>query len=438
MNMKNCLNRRVVVTGLGTVNPLGLSIKSTWDNLISSQVGIDVIPEFKDAGLPVHIGARVKRGTSNDHEYLDFEELFSNRRAEDVDFITFALAAAKEALEDANFCPETEEEQVRSGIALGAGIGSLDEIVAGSETLNGPRGLRRLSPYFIPRVLVNLAAGNISLKYKLKGPNHSCITACATGAHSIGDATRFIMFGDADLMVAGGTESTMNPLAVAGFSRIKALASNFNENPKEASRPFDIDRSGFVMGEGAGVLVLEELEHAKKRGADIYCEVRGYGLSGDAYHITAPSENGNGAFRAMKSSLLQSGLTTENLDYINCHATSTPLGDTVECNAIRTLLNDDDVGNNCQNIPFISSTKGATGHLLGAAGAVEAIFSILAIHTNVMPPTVNINNPDAECFKDLNIIRNDAVKNNEVNVALSNSFGFGGTNCSLCFAKYNE
>ena len=231
----------------------------------------------------------------------------------------FALAAAKEALEDANFSAETKEEQVRSGIALGAGIGSLEEIVSASETLNSPRGLRRLSPYFIPRTLVNLAAGNISLKYNLKGPNHSCITACATGAHSIGDACRFIKFGDADVMVAGGTESTMNPLAIAGFSRIKALASNYNENPKESSRPFDKDRSGFVMGEGAGVLVLEELEHAKKRGANIYCEVRGYGLSGDSYHITAPSEDGDGAFRAMKSALLQSGLTTEHLNYINCN-----------------------------------------------------------------------------------------------------------------------
>ena len=431
-------NRRVVVTGLGTVNPLGLSIKSSWKKLIQGHVGIDVVPLFKDAGLPIHIGATVKRGSPDDEEYLDPDELFSNKRAEDVDFITFALAAAKEALEDANFSAETEEEQVRSGIALGAGIGSLEEIVSASETLNSPRGLRRLSPYFIPRTLVNLAAGNISLKYNLKGPNHSCITACATGAHSIGDACRFIKFGDADVMVAGGTESTMNPLAIAGFSRIKALASNYNENPKESSRPFDKDRSGFVMGEGAGVLVLEELEHAKKRGANIYCEVRGYGLSGDSYHITAPSEDGDGAFRAMKSALLQSGLTTEHLNYINCHATSTPLGDKVECNAIRTLLNDKEVGNkNNNHSPSISSTKGATGHLLGAAGAVEAIFSILALQNGVIPPTVNLENPDDE-FNDLNIIRENAVENEDVNVVLSNSFGFGGTNCSLCFTKYIE
>ena len=429
-------NRRVVVTGLGTVNPLGLSVNMSWKRLLEGTIGIDHIPSFEEAGLPVHIGAKVKVGSEDhDKEYLNKDELFSNKRAEDVDFITFALAAAKEALEDAKFYPETEVEQHRTGIALGAGIGSLEEIVSASETLNSPRGLRRLSPYFIPRTLVNLAAGNISLKYKLKGPNHSCITACATGAHSIGDASRFIKFGDADVMVAGGTESTMNPLAIAGFSRIKALATNYNDNPKLSSRPFDSDRSGFVMGEGAGVLVLEELEHAKRRGAKIYCELRGYGLSGDAHHITAPSEDGSGAFRAMKSALVQGGLTTQHLDHINCHATSTPLGDKVECNAIRSLLNDKEVGNGGSRSPLITSTKGATGHLLGAAGAVEAIFSVLAVNKNIVPPTMNLENPD-EDFDDLRLVRGEAIRNEEVNVALSNSFGFGGTNCSLCFTKY--
>jgi 3-oxoacyl-[acyl-carrier-protein] synthase II len=424
----NPATRRVVVTGLGTVNPLGNNVPSSWDRLLTGESAVDWVPEFVDAGLPVQIGATV----SSDFDPAPF---LSNSRAESVRFVALAMAAATEALADAGWSPQTDHDRNRTGVALGAGIGSLDEITGAFETLDRGGGLRRLTPYFIPRTLVNMAAGNVSLKWGLRGPNHCAVTACATGAHAIGDASRFIRFNDCDVMVAGGTESTMNALAIAGFSRVKALAPHDgwggDEGVRSASRPFDTRRAGFVMGEGAGVVVLEELEHALRRGAKIYGEIRGYGLSGDAHHITAPAKDGDGAYRAMQSAMAQAGLLPEHVGYVNAHATSTPLGDIVEANAIRRLFGD--------HAPRVSSTKGATGHLLGAAGAVEAIFSILALQQGQFPPTTNCVDVDAS-VQGVRVIpaSEGVVVDTKVDAVLSNSFGFGGTNCSLCFAKYKE
>jgi 3-oxoacyl-[acyl-carrier-protein] synthase II len=418
----------VVVTGLGTVNPLGHDVHSSWSELLSGKSAVEIVPEFVESDLPVRIGARASRGRGR----WKLDNFLVNKSVESVDFIAFAMAAATEALTDAKWFPKTASEKNRTGITLGAGVGSLEEIQKATTILNNEHGVRRLSPYFLTRTLINLAAGSVSIKFGLRGPNHSCTTACATGAHSIGDAFRFICFGDADVMVAGGTESSINKLSVAGFSRIKALTSAYNNNPKIASRPFDSDRTGFVLGEGAGVLVLEEYEHARNRGAKIYAEVRGYGLSGDSHHVTAPCADGDGAYRAMESALRQAGLLPNHIDYVNAHATSTPIGDIVECIALRRLfyqgasLSGEGVA--------ISSTKGATGHLLGAAGAVEAIFSILAIHNNILPATVNLFSID-EKAKDLNIIPHGPCVEKDCKVVMTNSFGFGGTNCSLIFAE---
>jgi 3-oxoacyl-[acyl-carrier-protein] synthase II len=422
-------NRRVVVTGLGTVNPLGNNVISSWDQVLNGASATNIVPEFVDANLPVHIGATAKR--EDNHGERKDKKQSANSRVETSSFIALASAAAAEALEDANWYPKTYEEQVRTGISLGAGIGPLEEIMEATRTLDAAHGVRRLSPYFIPRTLINLAAGSISLKFCLKGPNHSCVTACATGANSIGDASRFISFGDADVMLAGGTESCLNKMSVAGFSRLRALTSSFNNDPKFASRPFDRDRDGFVLGEGAGVLVLEEYEHACERGAKIYAEIRGYGLSADAHHITAPCKEGDGAYRAMESALKHAGLSPDHIDYVNAHATSTPLGDIAECRALRRLFQDNP---NRRGGPVsISSTKGATGHLLGAAGAVEAIFSVLALYYGKLPPTVNLFNVD-ESAQDLNIIPDGEYVEKKCRAVLTNSFGFGGTNCSLVFA----
>jgi 3-oxoacyl-[acyl-carrier-protein] synthase II len=384
--------------------------------------------------LPTHVVASIP-------DSFDPAPYLTNARAQSVPFIALALAAATEALQDAGLITTNHDETQtvtendnhhvlsvpeRTGVAIGAGVGSLAEVTSSHTTLE-TRGLRRLTPYFVPRTLINLAAGHVSMKFNLRGPNHSCATACATGAHSVGDAYRFVRFGDADVMVAGGTESTIDPLSIAGFSRVKALSTGFNENPSVASRPFDKRRDGFVMGEGSGVLVLEEYEHAKRRGAKIYAEIRGYGLSGDAHHITAPSETGEGGERSMRMALDDAKLKPADIDYINAHGTST-MADTIELGAVERLL-----GDAAANVTM-SSTKSSTGHLLGAAGAIEAIFSILAIRDQVAPPTINLDNPAVETEIDL---APNAKRERKIDIALSNSFGFGGTNASVIFGKVN-
>ncbi|ETV95764.1 beta-ketoacyl-acyl-carrier-protein synthase II [Aphanomyces invadans] len=413
------LSRRVVVTGLGAVTPLGVGIEATWKRLIDGECGISAITSFDTTGLECKIGGQVP-DTFHAVDHINPREA----RSQDVRFISFAIAAANEALRDANWTPKTEQDKVRAGVAIGAGIGNLQEI-ADTGMLIQQQKFRRVSPFFVPRILINLAAGHVSMMHELKGPNHACTTACATGSHSIGDAYRFIRNGDADVMVAGGTEASLTPLSICGFLRAKALATKFNESPHQASRPFDEHRDGFVMGEGAGMCVLEEYDHAKARGARIYGEIRGYGLSGDAHHLTAPRENGDGAYRAMESALRQSGLEPSDIDYINAHATSTPLGDAAENRAIKRLF-----GAHAYNLR-VSSTKGAVGHLLGAAGAVEAIFALKALHENIAPPTLNLTHATAEF--DLNYVPLVAQVA-PIRAVLTNSFGFGGTNSSLCFA----
>ena len=437
-------DRRVVVTGMGCVSPFGQGLAHTWGRLRDGSVATRCVAKFEESGLPCHVAAPVPRvgdaGEGGSMEVtgaalFDSANFVDNSRTQGVNFIALALAASAEAVEDSGLGGKDELDPSlvnldRAGVAIGAGIGSLAEITAGSDTLAGPRGLRKLSPFFVPRTLINLAAGHVSMKYALRGPNHCCVTACATGAHSIGDAFRFIRFGDADVMLAGGTESTMDPLSAAGFSRIKALSTGFNSRPEEASRPFDSNRDGFVMGEGSGVLVLEEYEHAKRRGARIYAEVRGYGLSGDAHHITAPAEDGNGAKRAMNAALVQAGLHPEHIGYVNAHATSTPLGDLIEARAIWELLGNSGL----RTLPLaVSSTKGAIGHLLGAAGAVEAIFAIRSLYEQVAPPTANLESPDTEA-PPLNFVPRETQDLHNVEAVMTNSFGFGGTNASLVFA----
>uniref|UniRef100_K3WGD3 3-oxoacyl-[acyl-carrier-protein] synthase n=1 Tax=Globisporangium ultimum (strain ATCC 200006 / CBS 805.95 / DAOM BR144) TaxID=431595 RepID=K3WGD3_GLOUD len=417
--------RRVVVTGLGAVTPFGVGVQNSWDALLRSQSAIKTIESFDTEGLVCSIAAQVPRG-DGEHAFRvrDFANP-KNLRSQEVDFIGFALAAAKEAIADSGWTPNSDEERERAGVAIGAGIGNIQEIVDVGQLVREKK-YRRVSPFFIPRILINLAAGHVSIEHGLKGPNHSCVTACATGSHSIGDAFRFIRHGDADVMVAGGTEASINEISICGFLRSQALSTKFNDRPAEASRPFDTQRDGFVMGEGAGIVVLEEYEHAKKRGARIYAEVRGYGLSGDSHHMTAPPENGDGARRAMKAAIAQSGLALSDIGYINAHATSTPLGDRAENSAVKDLF-----GDHAQHLGF-SSTKGAVGHLLGAAGAVEAIFAIKALHHNVMPPTLNLHETTEEFT--LNYVPNQPQEK-ELHAVLSNSFGFGGTNSSLCFSK---
>ncbi|KAF1847425.1 3-oxoacyl-synthase-like protein [Cucurbitaria berberidis CBS 394.84] len=427
--------RRVVVTGLGLVTPLGLGVRRTWTRLIEGQCGVVSIKDRSPGFglLPSQVAALVPTGEKKDGMWNVKEHLSPGDERRMARFAQYAMVASEEALHDANWLPKKDEDLEVTGVYMGSGIGSLDDVY--DTTLAYEKGgYRKVSPLFVPRLLINLAAGHVSMRYGFKGPNHAATTACTTGAHSIGDASRLIQFGDADVMLAGGAESCIHPLAISGFARARSLSTERNDRPTEASRPFDRDRDGFVIGEGAGVVVLEELEHAKKRGAKIYAEVAGYGLSSDAYHMTAPREDGQGPRLAMKHALRHSGLKPSAVDYINAHATSTPLGDAAENRAIKELLLGQEGKNKASEIN-VSSTKGAIGHLLGAAGSVEAIFSVLAIHHNVLPPTLNLDSPgDPPEDFDCNYIAK-AAQQKEVSVALSNSFGFGGTNASLCFRR---
>ena len=420
--------RRVVVTGLGLVTPLGGGVRFTWDRLIAGRSGIGAIQSFDVTDLPSKIAGEVPLGETAEGGFNPDDYVTPKERRRIDPFIVYGIAAAQQAVEDAEWQPEDEESQERTGVMIGSGIGGLRTIAEGALTVH-ERGPRRLSPFFIPAALINLISGHVSIRYGFRGPNHSVVTACSTGAHAIGDAARLIALEDADVMVAGGAEAAVCRLGVAGFAASRALSTGFNDTPERASRPWDRDRDGFVMGEGAGVVVLEELEHAKKRGARIYAEVVGYGLSGDAHHITAPAEDGRGAFQAMSAALKRAKLNPDDVDYINAHGTSTPLGDVIELGAVTRLFD-----SHAKKLSM-SSTKSAIGHLLGAAGAAEAIFSILAIKEQVVPPTLNLDNPDEGC-DGVDLVPHQA-KERKVNVALSNSFGFGGTNASLVLAQYN-
>ncbi|NBU14200.1 MAG: beta-ketoacyl-[acyl-carrier-protein] synthase II [Alphaproteobacteria bacterium] len=418
--------RRVVVTGIGMVSPLGGSADSSWSRLLAGESGAVNVTRCDVSDLASQIACEVPRGdgsggTFNANDWMDPKD---QRKADE--FILFGMAAATQALADAQWAPATDEDKHRTGVMVGSGIGGIGTIYETSVTLF-EKGPRRVSPFFIPSAIINLASGWISIRHGLKGPNHSVVTACSTGAHAIGDASRLIMLGDADVMVAGGTESPINRISLAGFAACRALSTGFNNDPKRASRPYDKDRDGFVMGEGSGVVVLEELEHAKARGAKIYAEIVGYGMSGDAYHITSPAEDGDGAYRCMSAALKRAGLQASDIDYINAHGTSTPLGDEIELRAVERLLGNDTTK------ASMSSTKSATGHLLGAAGAIEAIFSILTIRDQIVPSTLNLDNPSVETAIDL--VPHKA-KSRKVDAVLSNSFGFGGTNASLVFKRY--
>jgi 3-oxoacyl-[acyl-carrier-protein] synthase II len=414
--------RRVVVTGIGMVSPLANGAEETWSRILQGKTAAKAITSFETDDLAAKIACQIPIGDGTDGTFNadDWMEAKEQRKVDP--FIVYAVAAATQALDDADWHPSEPEDQNRSGVLIGSGIGGLQGIEQ-TALLMAERGPRRVSPFFIPGRLINLASGHVSIQHGLKGPNHSVVTACSTGAHAIGDASRMIMLGDADVMVAGGAESPVCRISLAGFAACKALSTDYNDAPEKASRPYDKDRDGFVMGEGAGTVVLEEYEHAKARGAKIYAEVVGYGMSGDAYHITAPSEDGDGAFRCMTAALKNSGLQASDLDYVNAHGTST-MADTIELGAVERL-----VGDHADNMAM-SSTKSAIGHLLGAAGAVEAIFSLLAIRDNKVPPTLNLDNPAVETKIDL--VPHKA-QDRHVNVALSNSFGFGGTNASLIF-----
>jgi 3-oxoacyl-[acyl-carrier-protein] synthase II len=415
--------RRVVVTGMGMVTPLGCGVEPTWERLIAGQSGARKIEKFDVSDLPAKIACQIPRGDGSEGTYDPDNWMEPKEQRKVDDFIVYAMCAARQALEHAGWKPTTYDEQVTTGVMIGSGIGGIEGISETALVLRD-RGPRRVSPFFIPGRLINLASGYVSIEFGLKGPNHAVVTACSTGAHAIGDAARLIALGDADVMVAGGTESPIGRLAMAGFCACRALSTSFNEEPTRASRPYDRDRDGFVMGEGAGVVVLEDLEHAKRRGAKIYAELIGYGLSGDAHHITAPAEDGDGALRCMNAAIRRAGISPAEIDYINAHGTSTPVGDEIELSAVHRL-----VGNAAGRISM-SSTKSATGHLLGAAGAVEAIFSILALRDQIAPPTINLDNPSVETAIDL--VPHQAKKR-EIGVVLSNSFGFGGTNASLIF-----
>jgi 3-oxoacyl-[acyl-carrier-protein] synthase II len=416
--------RRVVVTGIGLVTPLGCGVKASWDGITHSRSGIKAITHIDVSDIPAKIAGIVPRGTEPGQFSADnYIEPKEQKKMDD--FIHFAFGAATEAVEDAGIQNLSDEEKLRTGVMIGSGIGGLNAI---EETvlLMKEKGPRRVSPFFIPACLINLASGQVSIKYGFKGPNHSVVTACSTGAHAIGDASRLIQFNDADMMVAGGAEATICRIGLAGFAAARALSTGFNETPEKASRPWDKGRDGFVMGEGSGIVVLEEYEHAKKRGAKIYAEIVGYGLSGDAYHITAPAPGHEGAYRAMQNALARAGLNTSDIDYINAHGTSTPLGDELELQAVKNLF-----GQDAYKLSM-SSTKSAIGHLLGAAGAAEAIFSILAIRDQIAPPTLNLDDPSEGC--DLDLVAHTA-KQRKIDVALSNSFGFGGTNASVIFKR---
>ncbi|GAB7345931.1 hypothetical protein MBLNU457_4164t2 [Dothideomycetes sp. NU457] len=426
--------RRVVVTGLGAVTPLAVGIRQTWKRLIDSHCGIvsirDRDAEF--AKLPSQVAGTIKSGQRSNGGWDSREWLQPGDERKMATFAQYAMASAHEALTDAGWMPTKEEDLEATGVYIGSGIGSLDDAYDTSIAFRDG-GYRKVSPLFVPRLLINLAGGHISMKYGFKGPNHAATTACTTGLHAIGDAARMIAFGDADVMVAGGAESCIHPLAIAGFARARSLATDWNDRPELASRPFDRQRAGFVIGEGAGVMVLEELEHAKARSAEIYAEVKGYGLSSDAHHMTAPREDGSGPLLAMKRALKHADIKPADIDYINAHATSTLLGDAAENRAIKTLMLGPEGRHQASDVN-VSSTKGAVGHLLGAAGAVEAIFTVLAIKDGVLPPTLNLDDPGGEEFN-CNYVAKTA-QNRDVRVALTNSFGFGGTNASLCLERY--
>jgi 3-oxoacyl-[acyl-carrier-protein] synthase II len=413
--------RRVVVTGLGMVSPLACGVEPTWKRILNGESGARKIESFDVSDLPCKIACQVPRGNGSDGTFNPDQWMEPKDQRKVDDFIIFAMAAARQALDDADWHPSTEEDRCATGTMIGSGIGGLNGI-ADTAVLLKERGPRKVSPFFIPGRLINLASGYVSIEHGLKGPNHAVVTACSTGAHAIGDASRLIALGDADVMVAGGTESPIGRIGMAGFCAARALSTAFNDTPQKASRPYDKDRDGFVMGEGAGIVVLEEFEHAKARGAKIYAEVTGYGLSGDAYHITSPSPDGDGGFRSMAVAMKRAGITSADIDYINAHGTSTQVGDEIELGAVERLL-----GNAASRVSM-SSTKSSTGHLLGAAGAIEAIFSILAIRDNIAPPTINLEHPSVETAIDLVPL---VPRKREINVALSNSFGFGGTNASV-------
>ena len=414
--------RRVVVTGLGMVSPLGLGVKQSFSALLAGRSGVTRIERFDVSDLPSKIAGQVPRGNEpGQYDPLRFASAKELRRYDE--FILFALAAAEEAVNDAGWKPESEAERERTGVLIGSGIGGLPSIAENAVKLEH-EGPRRISPYFIPGSLINEASGVVSIRYGFKGPNHAVVTACATGAHALGDAARLIALGDADVMLAGGSEAATCRLTLAGFAIMRAMSTNFNDRPEQASRPWDRARDGFVIGEGAGAVVLEELEHARARGAQIYAELVGYGLSGDAHHLSAPDPQSDGARRAMAAALKRAQLDPEQIDYINAHATSTPVGDPVEIAAVKSLF-----GAHAPNVAM-SSTKSATGHLLGAAGAVEGIFTLLALREGVLPPTLNLDEPDPEC--DLDLVPREA-RQKRVRYALSNSFGFGGTNAALIF-----
>ncbi|MFC3070190.1 beta-ketoacyl-ACP synthase II [Phenylobacterium soli] len=423
--------RRVVVTGIGLLTPLGQGTELTWKQILAGVSGAGRITTFDPTGFGCEIACEVPRadgrggGGPEVPGSFDPDQTMSakDRRRVD-DFILYAIAAADEAVRDAGWTPEDEESRERTGVMIGSGIGGLATIEQTSIEMH-EKGPRRVSPFFIPSALINLASGQVSIRYGFKGPNHSVVTACATGAHAIGDAARLIKYGDADVMICGGAEAAICPVGIAGFVACRAMNTAFNEHPTKASRPYDKDRDGFVMGEGAGVLVLEEYEHAKARGAKIYAEVAGYGLSGDAYHITAPSEDGDGGYRAMTAALKDAGVTPDQIDYINAHGTST-MADGIELGAVERLLGNSAPGK------AMSSTKSMTGHLLGAAGAIESAFAILAIRDQIAPPTINLDNPDVETVLDLVPHKAKPMK---IDVAMSNSFGFGGTNASVIFKK---
>lgn len=419
--------RRVVVTGMGILSPLGSGVDHVWQNIINGKSGIRAVTSFDVSDITSRVAGQVPggdgtNGTFNPDDYVEPKEQKKVDR-----FILLGMAAATQAIKDSGWVAETEEDQWRTGVMVGSGIGGLNEIYETS-LLMAEKGPRRISPFFIPASLINLASGQISIQHGFKGPNHAVVTACSTGAHAIGDAMRLIQLGDADVMVAGGTEAAVNRLGMGGFAALRALSTGYNDNPEQASRPFDQGRDGFVIAEGAGVLVLEELEHAKKRGAKIYGEVVGYGLSGDAHHITSPPPDGNGGFRAMQAALKSAKLNPSDIDYINAHGTSTPVGDEIEVGAIKRMLGDS------VKTASMSSTKSAIGHLLGAAGAVEAIFSLQAIRTGILPPTLNLENPSESCLG-IDLVPKVA-KEKKVKAALSNSFGFGGTNASLIFKAF--
>jgi 3-oxoacyl-[acyl-carrier-protein] synthase II len=413
---------------MGLLTPLGCGVETSWQRLLKGESGAKKVDTFDVSDISCKIACAIPRGDGSNGTFNPDQWMEPKEQRKVDDFIVYAMCAAKQALDDAGWRPQSYEDQIRTGVLIGSGIGGIEGIAETAVALK-EKGPRRVSPFFIPGRIINLASGFVSIAHGLKGPNHAVVTACSTGAHAIGDAARMVALGDADVMVAGGTESPVNRISLAGFAAVRALSTNFNDEPTRASRPYDRDRDGFVMGEGAGAVVLEALDHAKARGAKIYAELVGYGLSGDAYHITAPSPDGDGAFRCMTMAIKRAGISAGDIDYINAHGTSTPLGDEIELGAVQRLL-----GNAAGRISM-SSTKSCIGHLLGAAGAVEAIFSILAIRDQIAPPTINLDNPSVETPIDL---VPHVARKRDIDTALSNSFGFGGTNASLIFTRYSD